>query len=97
MSAADDAELLFTLDTGPLLPSTVELRNQLVAATAEREALEASLQSLQNDERTAREAIKDLTQRACIVLATARLELRRKDAQLAELGVTPGGSSAAAT
>ena len=80
-----------------MVPATKHHAWAHVAATAEREALEASLQSLQNDERTAREAIKDLTQRACIVLATARLELRRKDAQLAELGVTPGGSSAAAT
>ena len=73
----------------PLLPSAVELRNRLSAATERRVALEAHLQELQAEGHAAREAIKDLTPRMCVLLATARLELKRKHDQLTELGITP--------
>ena len=86
----DDADLLFGgLDTeAPLLPSVVELGSELKIAAAERMDLEAALEALQTDELATREAIKDLTQRACVLLATARREIQRKDEQLIKLGIS---------
>ena len=65
------------------LASTVELRASLAAAIQERKALEAQLEALQAEAKAGREAIQDVTRRACVLLATARLELQRKDDQIA--------------
>ena len=85
----DDDEALLYGDIGsgaaPLLPSEVELRATLATTVAQRESLEAHLRSLQSEELQAREAIKDLTRRACVLLTTARHELKRKDEQLSGL------------
>ena len=93
-----DADVLFggLESEAPLLPSVVELRSELKAATAERSDLETALAALQADELATREAIKDLTQRACVLLATARREIQRKDEQLSKLGAVPSESSASA-
>ena len=63
----------------PRLASVVELRASLESATAERQALEGTLAALQAENKAGREAIQDLTRRGRILLATARLELQRKD------------------
>ena len=83
----DDAELYGDLEAPPQLPSAVELRSRLATALGQRKALEAQLETLQAEDRDAREAIKDLTRRACVLLSTARLELKRKEAALKELSV----------
>ena len=66
------------------LPSTIELRAQLAKLGHEREALEAQLQGLQSEEQASRDALRDLTRRACVLLMTARLELKRKDEQISQ-------------
>ena len=68
----DDAALYGGLEVVPQLPSVVELRNRLASVTSERKALESQLSDLQSMDQAARETIKDLTRRACILLATAR-------------------------
>ena len=70
-------------DATPRLPSSTELSADLAAARAEREALEARLQNLRSDYAAGREAIQELTRKACVILVTARLELQRKDEALA--------------
>ena len=81
----DDADLyadLYADVDGPKLPSTTGLANELASTRAEREALEARLQSLRSDNVATRAGLEDLTRRACVILSTARLELKRKDEQL---------------
>lgn len=89
----DDADLYGDLEATapPQLPSVVELRGRLTAIVSEREALEAELQTLQAEEQEKRELIKDLTHRACVLIVTARAELKRKDAQLKQFGIAPPG------
>ena len=82
----DDDELYGDL-TRPALPSVIELRGRLESVISKRKALEAQLEALQAEELQSREDIKDASRRACILLATARLELQRNDAQLKSLGV----------
>lgn len=77
------------LDSGPRLPSVVELGKSLATAVGEREALEAQLHELKAQEAATRASIKDLTRRACILLATARSELKRKESALEELRALP--------
>ena len=43
---------------------------------------EAQLAALKSDNLSRRAQIEDLTQRACVLLATARLEIKRKEEQL---------------
>lgn len=82
-------DLYGDLDAAPKqLPSAIELRGRLTEVVNEREALEAQLQALQSEERASRAALRDLMHRACVLLATARLELQRKDKQLNEYGIT---------
>jgi uncharacterized protein (DUF3084 family) len=80
-----DADLYGGLELEPRLPSAVELAGKLSTVVAERETLEAELRALQAEDLQLREAIKDLTRRTCVLLATARLELKRKDAQIDDL------------
>ena len=80
--SADD--LYADLDGPPRLPSTTGLANELSSARADREALEARLESLRAENLTTRGRLEDLTKRACVILATARQELKRKDEQLAQ-------------
>ena len=68
-------------DAQARLPSTTGLMTELAAVRAEREALEARLTALRAENATGRAAIQDLTRRACVILATARRELQRKDEQ----------------
>lgn len=89
VAAADDTDLYGGLEAAPQLPSAFELRRQLAPAVAEREALEARLGALTAEHVQGREEIKDLTRRACVLLATARLELRRKETMLQEARAQP--------
>ena len=81
---ADDADDLYgDLDEAtPQLASEVALGKELAAVVGEREALEAQLATLKSDNLSRRAQIEDLTQRACVLLATARLEIKRKEEQL---------------
>ena len=82
-------DLYGDLDAAPKqLPSAIELRGRLAEVVNEREALEAQLQALQSEEQASRAALRDLMHRASVLLATARLELQRKDKQLNEYGIT---------
>jgi hypothetical protein len=82
-------DLYGDLDAAPKqLPSAIELRGRLTEVVNEREALEAQLQALQSEEQASRAALRDLMHRASVLLATARLELQRKDKQLNEYGIT---------
>ena len=81
-------DLYDDLPTAPRLQSSVGLAAELAAATAEREALEAKLAALRAQGTEGRAAIQDLTQRACVMLVTARLELQRNEARLAEVAKT---------
>ena len=81
MSAEDD--LYGDLDDAlPRLASTTGLAAELSTVRTQREALERQLQELRARGTGSREAIQDLTRRACVLLATARRELQRKDEQL---------------
>ena len=81
---ADDDDLYGDLDdTMPRLASTTGLTAELTTVRTERVALESRLQTLRTEGAASREAIQDLTRRACVLLATARHELQRKDEQLA--------------
>lgn len=51
---------------------------------SERKALEARLDALQAENKSRRSEIHELTRRACILLATARLELKRKGERLTQ-------------
>lgn len=84
----DEAALYAGLshEAAPQLASVHELRTELAAATQERETLESQLQALQAENRSRRDSIQDLTRRACVLLATARLELRRMDEELDKVG-----------
>ena len=64
------------------LPSVVELEGSLAVARAERIELERELARVQQDCRTTKAEAEDLTRRACTILSTARLEIRRKEEML---------------
>ena len=91
----EDDLLYEGLDAPPQLPSVVELRKDLSAVVRERRALEVHLEQLQAEDKQVRTDIKDLTSRACILLTTARMELKRKDEQLLQLRVPEAGITAA--
>lgn len=83
MADDDDAALYGDLDeAAPKLASEHELSTQLTAVVREREHLEAKLEALKAENISRRDAIQDLTRRACIMLTTARTELQRKNEQL---------------
>lgn len=94
MSANEDDWLLYGgLEDAPRLASAVELRKQLACAVEERATLATRLKSLQTERQQMRDSIELVTRNACVVLATARLELQRLDVQLAEVEGLPPASA----
>ena len=84
----EDAALYAGLEEPPQLASAVDLQCQLDAAITERKALEERLRDLQTEYQQGRETMQDLTRRACVLLATARLEVGRKAAKLEQAART---------
>ena len=86
---ADDltADLYSNLDNldVPQRPSDFTLRRSLAAAKGEREALEAEVLTLREAVGTAKERLQTSVRSACVILCTARRELRRKGDRLAAL------------
>ena len=90
---ASCSELYDTIEDTPGLPSEIELAQSLAAAREKRRALQATLAELKEEVGQGRPRLEEAIRRACIVLCTARTELRRKQRQLEE--AEGFGSSAA--
>jgi hypothetical protein len=84
-ATADDEvdDLYADIDAGPQLPSDLTLRRVLASVTSEREALEAEVARLSSEIGTAKAQLQQSLRNACTILCTARLEIQRKRARLA--------------
>jgi hypothetical protein len=86
-AAAADVELddLYSnIDAGPQLPSDLTLRRVLASVTSEREALEVEVARLSGEIGAAKAQLQQSLRNACTILCTARLEIQRKRARLAD-------------